>query len=93
MLLFVHKVSFIIREGPPSYSASIQEPNSENGIKENSAWNENLLTLSLPAITAATSLSSKFNLTFSSQAFHNHNIPDFETNPYEVRLSNKYPVH
>lgn len=91
-----HNVFFtpcVFREGPRSYLASVHERNSESSIKENSAGSANFLTLSLPATATVASLCSKFNVPFSSLVFPNYEIPGFETNPSQVRLNNRYPIH
>ncbi|KAM1169076.1 hypothetical protein ACFX13_031628 [Malus domestica] len=69
------------REGP-SCSTSISESNSRSSIKENGSVNGDFLTLAPPS-TSWTCPSPKLNLPPSYLAFHNREIPDFESFHYQ----------
>ncbi|KAH7512623.1 hypothetical protein FEM48_Zijuj12G0110500 [Ziziphus jujuba var. spinosa] len=68
-----------LREGP-SCSTSILESYSKNSIQENGAFSGDFLTLSLPTWT---SQSPKFNLPSGHLSFHNCEIPNFATHPFQ----------
>ncbi|KAM0997938.1 hypothetical protein ACFX2C_007768 [Malus domestica] len=69
------------REGP-SWSNSISESNSRSSIKENGSVNGDFLTLAPPS-TSWTCPSPKLKLPPSYLAFHNCEVPDFESFPYQ----------
>lgn len=74
----------IIREAP-SCSTSISESNSRNSIKENGSVNGDFLTLAPPTTSSRTCPSPKLNLPSAYLAFHNREVPEFESFSYQVR--------
>ncbi|ONI12553.1 hypothetical protein PRUPE_4G171200 [Prunus persica] len=72
----------IFREAP-SCSTSISESNSRNSIKENGSVNGDFLTLAPPTTSSRTCPSPKLNLPSTYLAFHNREVPEFESFSYQ----------